>query len=220
MLQPLGRGLDLNPCKHNPRIARAIGSLVNDHLEGWPSSFHLNSGLNWQTQVSTQQGFQVPGNSQMGCRICAVGRQSNFQNKVLSHFKVSRCRTAIGQVCIQHNDSSMGGTDTDLIFRANHPFRCLTSDFCFFDFKRFASTRIQGSSYRGNHYFLPCGYIRSPTNNLRGLLLSNIHRSQTQFICIGMLDTGKYFSDNKSFQASRHRHKGLQMLHFKTRLGE
>jgi hypothetical protein len=47
MLQPLGGGLDLNPSKHNPRIARAIGSLVYDDLERRARRFHMESRLYW-----------------------------------------------------------------------------------------------------------------------------------------------------------------------------
>ena len=78
MLQPLGRGPHLDTGKHNSRIARAIGSLVYDHLEGRASCFHLDSGLHRQAQGPTQKGFQVPCNSQMGGSICAVRRQANF----------------------------------------------------------------------------------------------------------------------------------------------
>ena len=80
---------------------------------------------------------QITGYPQVATGIRTVGCKTDF--KYVIYFRVYnlRSRRARTGVLGQHYDSAVIGSQSELIFRADHAFRYFTANFGFSDYERF-----------------------------------------------------------------------------------
>ena len=162
----------------------------------------------------TVQSTVVPPVSQIGCQVAgyaivrssvdAVGGNIDFENVVALDIIILFGGSTGFDRLGQHDDTVVRGTDTDFVLGTNHAERLHAANFRFLDCKALV-TAVQHGTQRGHHHILSGSHIGGAAHDLSRLGFAQVDGRNMQVIRVGVINTGKHFTDNQAVEAAFYR---------------
>ena len=163
---------------------------------------------------------QVPGHPPVAHGVRSVRGQADFDAVVGLQAQSGRCGGPCCQAAVQDQDAVVIGADAELIFRADHPHRHLSTNLALLDFEGLALQRVARASHGGHHHLLTGGHVGRSADNRERFAVAHVHGGDAKSIRIGVLLTGQDLADHHAFEAAGHSRHFFQPLHFEATGGE